>query len=510
MKWFRNSALVPSATLALIMLWPMFDAHEQMPTGDAVAMVWNQWHTTERILEGRNPLYTEVWLWPDGASLAKHTLSPGFAPVALAVRAVTDSPLWPFYALRAIIFGSFVLLWTFSYYLLRICGSARWASAAIASCFTYSHFFLLEAHYPQFASMWFYPLCSILLVLYYRAPSLGRLVALGVSVAASVYFTEMVVFWCLGVVISSVCCIATTPGRAVLWRSLNQSRWYWWPVSVAGSLVVAIPFLVHYARTDVISLLHTASEYSASPGTLLMWLGVVIPAAAIFYYARTRAWWPLLASSAILLILSLGPDLTIGGTTYEDVLPYIDLTWVPTFNDFRAPARLTVVALFFLSVPAALGLSRIRRRAGIAIVLAITAFECLTPRDYASANTSDVMALRNVFALPPASFVDLIQRQPDGVWATYPPLFYDTAGVYAQIFHHQPIFGGCWLSRCKPGASRNWQEYLALYHAGDMEAVGDWLRAHGVQNVLLIAGDAWTTPGLNVVDVRGMDFDPFR
>lgn len=499
-----NRCIIPLTAVALTcaVLWPIFTPYDGMPAEDGAVMAWNQWHNAESVLDGANPLYTDLWAWPNGMSLAKHTLSSGFAPVAILVRACTDSPLWPFYALRIIIFGSFAVLWLLTYYLLGMCGATRTASGIVASCFAFSNFFAFHAQYPHFAAMFFYPLCTILLLRFRQVPSFGRLVTLACTVAVSVYFTEMVLFWCIGVALGLLFYAATERGRVDLGGVIAGTRVVWWPVALAAAVAVAAPFLWAFARVDSLTPAGTAAGLSASIPDMPTWMGWLILLAAVLFM-RKRTWWPMAAMAGLLLLFAMGPDLHVNGVAYAGILPYGGLSHIPPFDAFRAPYRLCAVALFFLTIPAALGISLIRNRAILGLVVAWAAFECLTPHAY----TAD--RLRREFAVPSPAFIETIQSQPEGVWATYPPVFYDTAGVYAQVFHHQPLFAGCWASRWASGADADYTEYLERSQSGDTHAVADWLASRGVRNVLLVRGEFPGTADINVVDVRDIDLNPF-
>ena len=101
---------------------------------DSAQMIWNVWHSSEAVIHGRNPYYTDQLFYPLGTSLAHHTLAPGFFPITLVVRVLSgNSPIYPVYAYRIIILLSFTLLLFFTFQFLRELGfqlivSLRWRS----------------------------------------------------------------------------------------------------------------------------------------------------------------------------------------------------------------------------------------------------------------------------------------------------------------------------------------------------------------------------------------------
>ncbi|MCC6696654.1 MAG: hypothetical protein IT365_13575 [Candidatus Hydrogenedentes bacterium] len=542
-----------STALALLMLYPMFDAREGMPSADGVIMAWNRWHCAECVLACRNPLHTDLFLYPRGVSLAKHTLSPGFAPVDITVKWLSNnSPFWPFYALRVVVFGSFVTLFALTYILLRELSCGRVASGVVSACFTYADFFISHAQYPQFAAMWLYPLCTLLLLRLCRRPSFGWLLALAITVGASVYFTEMVALWCLGVTL--VALLRFPQMLAVL----RQTRPWWWLASGACSAIIAAPFLLAFAASDGATQADTARYLSADfTGFLIpadqlnpfaarlvqtilgvqydtrveIWLGWILPLGALLSLVMTqerRSSWPFLAVAGGVLLLSVGPDLRMGETVYQDVMPWVDFARVPPFCCCRAPYRLLPAALFALSIPAGLALSRIgsakHGKWVLTACVALAAVEVYAPDNNVAASDRSGFALCNVFATPPPEFVEHITSEGvPGPWATFPPSFYDTAGVYAQMFHHQPICAGLWVSRWSTRQEMDYWEYHAVYaHAireQNPEILTTWLRERGVCNLLVTRLDALDGSGLdcmahtiNVVDCRHVftpENDPF-
>lgn len=534
-------------TLAAVMLHPMFWAkQDRQPVGDATMMIWNIWHTTESTLAGQSPLQTDRWLWPDGTSLGRHTLWPGFALVGIVTKIVMGgNSFYPFYAYRAIALLSFALLFALTYWLLRQLGCRSLAAGVIAGTFAYGNFFFSHIQQINLPGIFFFPLVSLLLLRFHRQPTIKSLVVLGAAIAISVYFTEMVIFWLLGFAFFLVFCLATARGRDEIQQTVRQSCWWWWPVAGIISFLIASPFLWAFSQVEERSLAESASIFSANLSGFFVpsrqfdplianwfgisnhreirgeeeFLGYVIPGLALagFWLAAKRRYLigPLVITALFFLLLSLGPDLKIGETVYEDVLPYsYVLAETPPFTSFRAPIRLAVVALFILLIPAGLSLSRIMEKGRWGQILAgalclLAAVESYPPESRWATNDSIIWKLGGVFAIPPPELPELLDKQgKPGAWATLPPQFHDRTGVLAQMFHGQPIFAGCWLGRWDEKQEAvyktYWQEYCRSVTDDDPGHLASWLKTQGVKNVLVV-GEA--TVGEDYLASLGQDIN---
>ena len=170
------------------------------------------------------------------------------------------------------------------------------------------------------------------------------------------------------------------------------------------------------------------------------------------------------------------------------------------------------------------------RRAGQWVVVAFgvfTALECYAPDGNIANSELKSWGLRQVFAMPSKEFAETVVTEGEpGAWATMPPRFYDTPGVFAQTFHCNPIFGGCWMSRWSDKQEEAYRQYFAVFQASrqdqDPSQLAAWLKEQGVKNVLLTCSE----PGeevseqyitrlakmINVVDARETfrpELDPF-
>jgi hypothetical protein len=160
------------------------------------------------------------------------------------------------------------------------------------------------------------------------------------------------------------------------------------------------------------------------PGLLPLVLG------GIAVWHRDRRAWFFAAAAAVLVVLSLGPEVTLGSWTLP--MPYQWLFALPPFDSMRHPFTFASVALFLLAVLAGLGWARLRLAsriwAGPAIVL-LAIVETMT----------DAPRLRTVPpGLPPA--YQLLETLPAGPILEV-PLFAEESVLWAAR-HGRPVLNG--------------------------------------------------------------------
>ena len=160
------------------------------------------------------------------------------------------------------------------------------------------------------------------------------------------------------------------------------------------------------------------------PGLLPLVLG------GVAVRRRGREAWFYAAAAAILIVLSLGPEVTLGSRTLS--MPYQWLSALPPFDSMRHPFTFASVALFLLAVLAGLGWARLglasQRWAGPAIVL------------LAIAETwTDAPRLREIPpGLPPA--YQVLETLPAGPILEV-PVFAEESVLWAAR-HGRPVLNG--------------------------------------------------------------------
>jgi hypothetical protein len=155
-------------------------------------------------------------------------------------------------------------------------------------------------------------------------------------------------------------------------------------------------------------------EEGLFPGLLVPVLAVV----ALWRRGREAVFYA--AAAGVLVVLSLGPQLTLGALKLP--LPYRWLFAVPPFDSMRHPYTLAAVALMLLAVMAGVGWSRLELAskwwAG-PLVLALALVETLTaPPDLRAVPPGVPPAYERLASLPPGPILEVPLFAPDAVlWA---------------------------------------------------------------------------------------------
>jgi len=150
------------------------------------------------------------------------------------------------------------------------------------------------------------------------------------------------------------------------------------------------------------------------PGLLVL---ALVPVALV---RGGRTAWCLATAAAVLVLLSLGPQLRVGGRVLP--LPYRWLFEVPPFDSMRHPFTFAAVALLLLAVLAGVGWSRLglaaKRWTG-PVVLALAALETLSPPpDVVPIPPGLPPAYRLLESLPPGAILEVPLFAPETVlWA---------------------------------------------------------------------------------------------
>ena len=158
-------ALASYAALTIVFTWPVvLRLSKQVAgrAGDLRIALWDLWWLETAIGEGRSPFHTPYLFHPDGVSLAYHSVSWGFAAVALPLRALFGAVAG--YNL-AFLFQTFLCATTMYFlasYLVRH-GLAAWLAGLM---FAFEPFRMTRAmHHPNLATTAFVPLKRWLFVL---------------------------------------------------------------------------------------------------------------------------------------------------------------------------------------------------------------------------------------------------------------------------------------------------------------------------------------------------------
>jgi hypothetical protein len=155
-------------------------------------------------------------------------------------------------------------------------------------------------------------------------------------------------------------------------------------------------------------------EEGLFPGLLIL---VLAPVAVLKGGRVARA---LLAAAIALVLLSLGPQVTIGGLTIP--MPYRWLFHVPPFDSMRHPFTFAAVALTLLAALAGIGWARLRLAArpwaGPAVLALAVAETLAPPPDVIPIPPGVPPAYERIASLPPGPILEIPPFAPETVlWA---------------------------------------------------------------------------------------------
>jgi hypothetical protein len=480
---------------------------------DCGQMVWNLWHVNESISSGRNPYFTNQVYYPVGANLAHHTLAAGFFPVTFLVKHLSGGdPMYPLYAYRLIVLICFTLILYFSFLFLREIGVSRWAAAAAAVAYSFSHFYMAHVLHINHLAGFLIPLTALSLVRVYRAPG-RKLILLAFVGGVAVYFTEFSLYIYMAVALFLLALFCFPDDRRRLIERARQAGAVNWILGVAVFVLLTGPFLINLsrdhvlkpgpeqsstwsgnlagfvipdpARTPVYGQIFSALNQRVTVGVggfeMFVGFAVIIFAVIALVRVRNRYLWLTALLAGVFLILSLGGTLKVFGTETNISIPYALLMRVPPFDSGRTPVRFIVMGLFFLMILAAFGMGWLQARLtewrGVRWSFAVMALVFI----WSTAEVYQPIARQPVFT-PPRQ---LAKMAPGPVFQL-PLLAYDGYASLLQVFHHQPIATG-YLARISQAQ---------LDHATNLKHIADLgpsfceeVKKLGYRNIIISPND---------------------
>jgi hypothetical protein len=505
------------------------------PGGDALLMIWNLWHVNEALARGRNPLRTDLIYHPLGAGLARHTYSPGFAPVSLlAERIWRGDPHYPVRAYRLSIWLSFSLAFACCHFFLRSLGLGGLVALAPALLYAFGPFVRWNvAHLQHLSAAFLAPLVGLLAVRAWHQPRVSRLVTLGFALGAGVYFGELIVFIGMALGLAVLAALLRTSTRRRVREWLRAARPAALAAALAAFLATIAPFAAQWMSEGGRAPRYEQSVYGSANaagfvvpdpamtplyrgllgddrarqrgvGGYLLFLGFpLLLLSPVGLLARPRGWAPLAGLvTAAFVVLSLGPELKVGSVNTGWPLPYRALMEVPPLSMGRTPANCALLVVLGAACLAGRGLQSLRGRVtvragrgwGLTLCAAFVAWAWLEVR----APGSPPPVYRR-----PAALDGLVP----GAVVNVPLSVFDGFAVFMQTFHGQPILTG-WVSRRSPEQLAHVRSLQVLIDADPAAFVARALSL-GATNVILGPGtrpemaEALLRSAINVVDLRG-------
>ena len=366
--------------------------------GDALFLVWTMRWVNHAAVHGWTALWRPNIFAGNGLTLAySDTLLP-LAPVFGLLSWLTRSPALAFNLLSVAAWT--LSLWATDRLARRVLGSPA-ASIVAATAFTFSTMRLAQYRHLQLAFGCLLPLALLLLLRLLERPTIRGGLAFGalaatITLIASYYGIALLL--CAAVVVTVHQLVERDGG----WRAWSKSL-----AAAASVYLVAIgpvawqylrlerdpsfrrapdpTFFSHWSDFRAVSLdnrfvghwwpvagqaLTKSGENWLFPGYVTSVLAVL----GIFAFARRRALrngelGVLAAAGGVLLVLSFGSWMTVGG--HRIPLPYAALGSLPGLAGIRVPARFTVVPMLVVALLAGLGLASILRRCGRVVVAVV-------------------------------------------------------------------------------------------------------------------------------------------
>ncbi len=446
---------------------------------DVYLFMWNLWWVKEALLQGRNPLYTDILYYPTGISLAFHTLSLPQGLLALPWTLTGNYLLgYNFTAFVSYMVTGLLVAW-----LCRIL-TGSWAAGAFAGIYfvlappymyhwTSAHLNLVSLQWPLGAAI----TCVKLADAHGTARRVMLIAVLAVCAAAAAYSDlQQALFLTLIMPVIYV----THRSLRLPERALSVSYAAAGFVSAILLLPLLIPLIHNFATVvssspDYVASTRNLINYSVDlvsfiyptaytvDGLLLYhtllrlpnlveappaFLGYAAIPFMIFGALRRRN-WPLVLLAGLAVVLAIGPHVKVAGQVVSQN-PVAHLAWAtPILKISRTPERFMLVGSLSLALLAGSGLSamlsrlrlagRLSRRPAIYVLLAVVP---------AAITALELLPTAHAVPLSPSPSPELVRPTAQGGPGTLLeiPRNHGTIAMlrmeYHQIAHGQPLITG--------------------------------------------------------------------
>jgi hypothetical protein len=320
--------------------------------GDYFNNLWNAWWVRDALVNGHSPYRTDFLYFPEGISLARHTLSP-LNSLSLAGLA---SVLSPHAAFNVLLLAHFALSgWCFSLLARSVSGSTAGGLLAglIYSFCPFHYFYLCQINVFSFE---FLPLALLCFLGYYRAGGWRWLSGLALATAGMTMSAEYYVVYAYGALAVLVAC-ARNWAPEVPWRRGLARAAAGVGIGALAAIVVAFPllyatlgpergaeagtaaFAVEKHRTNDLLGFYWIGPKEESIVSWPTMLGYSTLALCLAGLAHLRRLWPWLVVGGAFFLLSLGSQLVVGGRETGVPLPYAVLEHLPVLSMLRKSDR---------------------------------------------------------------------------------------------------------------------------------------------------------------------------
>lgn len=365
--------------------------------GDEGQMIWNLWVVNWNVIHGHNPLVTKQVFYPHHTNLTHHSLASGYLPLTFITYLIYGhDPRYPLVALRLGTWLCYTLTLMLTYLVLRHLGYRRLESAIPALGFAFCGFNEHHLHLTVLSG-WFIPLTALMVLRWWSKPTWQRMCAATFCFGVGVYFTEYSIFCALALLLATIILCCWRRGRRALMEHLRATGVLGTAAAFGLAMAIATPFIVNFVRADPVILPDFSEhvinscdlfgifvplrEWGSQPAVRLYghlfdrlqtklvndsetFIGFPLMLLSLIALLRWRRNPKIVKGAAVLAlifyILMLGPRLHVLGHLTGFRLPYSLLIPIPPFNVQRAPLRLVVFLIFFLTIVAAEGAATIR------------------------------------------------------------------------------------------------------------------------------------------------------
>lgn len=393
MVYWAGTALLVYAVMAVVMTWPVaLHLSDRFAGGgvDLKVSLWDMWWVERVALDGEAPLHTRHLFYPEGVSLAHHSISWRAGLFALPLRAafgpITGYNLFFLGETVACCFATFLLA-------LRLGGrpDAAIVSGAVLGFFPYR--MAQAASHPNLGSLSMIPLSLLCVEAALQTRKPAWIIA-GGACTALVLLTGAHLFIMTTGLLVALCLV-----RVVQQLQAGQApRQVWVTVAAvaAACAVLCGPLLLQFVGPGAPDMERALSvKHSRHPGDLagfvtpwprhLLFGGAVakldlrpgkwghylgigalgLLAASTFAKERRRELSPYALGTVAFLLLSLGPHLHIAGHRWEWPMPYDLIGWARPIQALRSPDRFGLLVGICLALGAGWGYARLVRTSSL-------------------------------------------------------------------------------------------------------------------------------------------------
>jgi len=364
---------------AVVLAWPLPVTLDEPSglRGDYFNNLWNAWWVRDSLVNGHSPYHTDFLYFPEGISLARHTLSP----LNSLTLAGLSSLVSPHAAFNLLLLAHFALSgWCFSLLARHVSGSTAGGVLAglIYSFCPFHYFYLCQINVFSFE---FLPLALLFFLRFYREGGKRWLVGLAFATAGMTMSAEYYVVYCYAALGLLVLCAPSWAPEVSRRRGLQRAA-LGYALGALTAILTAFPllyatlgpergaeagtaaFAVEKHRTNDLLGFYWIGPKEESIVSWPTMLGYSTLALCLVAAAHLWRWWPWLLVGLLFFVLSLGSELFVGGRETGVPLPYAVLEHLPVLSMLRKSDRAFLMVEVVVALCAACAWGALAARLG--------------------------------------------------------------------------------------------------------------------------------------------------